>query len=197
MARTHGNRQKHETANPVQARLIAGFHAHLVRIVRDLDPATVLDVGCGEGFVLEALRAGGVTARLTGVDRSEEAIAQARARLGDDVELRVADVASLGADDERYDLVLAIEVLEHLDDPGHLLELAAARSGGAVLLPVPWEPWFCLANLARLKNVRRLGNDPEHVQHWTGRGFRRFVGEHLTVVESRQSLPWTLVLARP
>ena len=197
MARTHGNRQKHESGNPLQARLIDAFHAEVVRIVQDLAPATVLDVGCGEGFVLGALQDAGVTARLTGVDRSEQAITDARRRLGDDVELRVADVASLGGEEERYDLVLALEVLEHLDDPGELLALAAARSRGAVLVSVPWEPWFCLANLARLKNVRRLGNDPEHVQHWTGRGFRRFVGEHLTVVEARQSLPWTLVLARP
>jgi trans-aconitate methyltransferase len=194
MARTHGNRQKHESANPIQARLIRGFHRQVAALVADLGPRSVLDVGCGEGYVLEALRDAGIGAELAGVDRSADAIADARARLGPDVALRLGDVTELAAGPS-HDLVLMLEVLEHLEDPGAMLDVLGRVSTRSVLVSVPWEPWFRAANLVRLKNVRQLGNDPEHVQHWTRAGFVRLVGEHLEVRSVRTAFPWTIVLA--
>lgn len=195
MARTHGNRQKHESANPVQAWLIRRFHRQVVGLVRQVDAGSVLEVGCGEGYVLRALQEAGAGGRLAGVDRSAVAIAEARARLGDEVDLEVGDALTIGPAARRPDLVLMIEVLEHLEDPDAMLDRLGALTGRSVLLSVPWEPWFRLSNLARLKNVSRWGDDPEHVNHWTGRGFRRFVGRRLRVQAVRHPFPWTLVLA--
>ncbi|GIW05073.1 MAG: hypothetical protein KatS3mg059_1693 [Thermomicrobiales bacterium] len=50
-------------------------------------------------------------------------------------------------------------------------------AGSAVVLSVPHEPYFCLANLARGKNlrVRPRGSDPDHKQFWTRRAFGEFV----------------------
>ncbi len=195
VARTHGNRQKHETANPLQAWRIDRFHAKVIRVVEQLEPTSVLDVGCGEGYVLEALQAAGCGARLVGVDRSTPAIADARTRLGREVDLRVGDVEDLVATDRHSDLVLMLEVLEHLEDPTAALDALAKVSDGWILVSVPWEPWFRLLNLLRLKNVRGLGNDPEHVNHWTRRSFRRFVSSRLVVHDTITAFPWTLVLA--
>jgi len=197
MPRTHGNRQKHESANPVQARLIAGFHRCIVDLVRDVGPRSVLDVGCGEGYVLQALRDGGIGAALGGIDRSPDAIEEARARLGPGVDLQVGDVTDLVPGEDGHDLVMMLEVLEHLEDPGAMLAVLGGLSRSAVLVSVPWEPWFRAANLARLKNVRALGNDPEHIQHWTRRGFVREVARHLTVRRTVTAFPWTVVLAAP
>lgn len=77
-------------------------------IVRTLGPRTVLDVGCGKGFLVEALIARGVAA--TGIDISEYAISCVRedlrslCRVGSVLELTKSEV----------DLVTCIEVLEHL-----------------------------------------------------------------------------------
>jgi trans-aconitate methyltransferase len=195
MARVRDNRQKHEGANPIQARLISRFHAEVVRLAEQANPSSLLDVGCGEGYVLAALEQAGVRAQLAGVDRSPTAIAEARTRLGGEIELRVADARTLVEARGQHDLVMMIEVLEHLDDPDAMLRELEQLTSRFVLLSVPWEPYFRMANLLRLRNVTALGNHPEHVNNWGRRGFQQFVESRFGVRERVTAFPWTLVLA--
>jgi len=78
------------------------------RIVREINPRTALDAGCAMGFLVEALRERGVEAY--GVDISEYAISQ--------VHPSVKPYCRLGSITEpferRYDLIVCIEVLEHM-----------------------------------------------------------------------------------
>ena len=198
MTRTHGNAQKHQTKNPLQRVLIDRFHARLVEQVRAVSPSRILEVGCGEGYVLGAILSAGIDARCTGIDRSGTAIDVARRRLGASADLHVGDARSLPATlaDPAPDLVMMIEVLEHLDDPSAMLDTLAEITDEHVLLSVPREPLFRSMNLGRLKNVRDLGNDPEHVQHWSTRSFVEFVERRFEIVSVQQPIPWTLVLAR-
>ena len=82
------------------------------RIVNDLHPRTVLDAGCAMGYLVAALRDRGVEAY--GVDISEYAISKVR----EDVRpfCRVASLTEAFPNDllQHYDLVVTIEVLEHL-----------------------------------------------------------------------------------
>jgi|GEM_PF-1329422 len=77
-------------------------------IVRKIGPATVLDAGCAMGLLVEALRARGVEA--FGIDVSEYAIARVR----DDLKPFCRRVSVLEPLPQRYDLIVCIEVLEHL-----------------------------------------------------------------------------------
>jgi SAM-dependent methyltransferase len=77
-------------------------------IVRDLHPTSALDAGCAMGFLVEELRKRGVDA--SGIDISEYAISKADESIREQV--RVASLSEpLG---RRYDLVVCIEVLEHI-----------------------------------------------------------------------------------
>lgn len=196
--RTHGNAQKHQTKNPLQRALIDRFHARLVEQVAAVSPSRILEVGCGEGYVLGAILSAGIEARCIGIDQSAPAIDVARRRLGSSADLHLGDARSLPAAlaDPAPDLVMMIEVLEHLDDPDAMLDTLAEITAGHVLLSVPREPLFRSMNLARFKNVRDLGNDPEHVQHWSARNFVEFVERRFDVVSVEKPIPWTLVLAR-
>ncbi|MBC8067284.1 MAG: hypothetical protein IAG13_03035, partial [Deltaproteobacteria bacterium] len=51
------NARKHESRNPIQRALIRRFTAALCDQVARLRPRSVLDVGCGEGYMLHALAA--------------------------------------------------------------------------------------------------------------------------------------------
>lgn len=197
MNRSAGNAQKHETSNPLQRMLIERFHRGVATLIRTVDPASILDLGCGEGYVLDALTNLGIDATLTGVDMSEEAVAAARIRLEGRAEILHGDIRDLRVDLEPFDLAMMLEVLEHLEEPADGLELLASMSRGPIIVSVPWEPFFRGLNLLRLKNVRRFGSDPEHVQHWTRRSFRRFVGDRFDIVESQRAFPWTLLLLEP
>ena len=190
-----GNRQKHESQNPIQRALIDHFHRAAVEMIARARPRSILDLGCGEGFALQALLDAGVDAELTGIDLSRGAIDFARERLGDRVTLECADARDLAADGRRFDMVMMLEVLEHIPEPRRMLPILERLTRRHVLLSVPWEPFFCGLNLARLKNVRRLGNDPEHVNHWTRQGFIDFVGRRFRVDATPRVFPWSMVLA--
>ena len=78
------------------------------RIVADMQPQSVLDAGCALGFLVECLHDRGVEAH--GVDISEYAISHVREDVADR-----CWVGSLGDPlPRRYDLIVSIEVLEHM-----------------------------------------------------------------------------------
>ncbi len=62
---------------------------------------------------------------------------------------------------------------------------------------MPFEPIWRAGNLARGRYVRDLGNTPGHVNHWSRRGFARFVARRFEVEQVKSPLPWTMVRAHP
>lgn len=82
------------------------------RIVADFAPGTVLDAGCAIGMLVEALRGYGVDAH--GFDISDYALSQAPSALKP--YLRRDDILNPNAGTSPYDLVVCIEVVEHLSE---------------------------------------------------------------------------------
>ena len=102
-----------------------------------LDGKTTLDVGCGAGLLAEPLARLG--ARVTGIDASPEVIAIARdhaATMGLEIDYRVGDVQQL---EGQFDLVTAMEVIEHVADPGAFVKALSNRlaPGGLLILSTP------------------------------------------------------------
>ncbi len=105
----------------------------------------VLDVGCGGGFVSELL-ARDFGARVTGIDVSENCIAEARRHLGLEENADIADrvtyakstVEDFAAanEDKKFDVVLVSEVLEHVVNPSVLLRASASlvKDGGSLFM---------------------------------------------------------------
>jgi SAM-dependent methyltransferase len=116
----------------------------------------VLEIGCGRGgFAARLAR----KYRYVGLEPDPLSYAVAReylARSGGRGEVRNGDVSQVGAD-ERFDLVCAFEVIEHLEDDRLALErwIAHLRPGGWLLLTTPaWQHRFGAAD-ALVGHVRR------------------------------------------
>ena len=114
-------------------RILRGFIEKICREVSDRSPR-ILDVGCGTGANLLMLSQYG---EAEGVDISEDALAFCRARGLDRVKLGAAE--ELPYEDGTFDLVTALDVVEHMDDDvAGLKEMRRVlRPGGRVLLFVP------------------------------------------------------------
>ncbi len=88
----------------------------VVEVLRQhgIEPASVCDVGCGAGGVMARLRAEFPAAHLVGYDIAPDAIRLARGRCAD-VEFVCADATKASAS-TCYEVVLAIDVIEHVED---------------------------------------------------------------------------------
>ncbi|HWQ15529.1 MAG TPA: class I SAM-dependent methyltransferase [Roseiflexaceae bacterium] len=188
------NLRKHTSGNPLQRALIARFHRAVAQLAAQTGARRALDAGCGEGFGLQAALVPSFPAAL-GLDLSVESLQFAR-RLNPASPFVAGSLTALPFPDGAFDLVACLEVLEHLERPEQGLEELCRVSARWLLLSVPNEPLFRGANFLRGKNMRQLGNDPGHLNHWSARSFERFVARRCHVVARRQPFPWTLVLCQ-
>lgn len=120
----------------IRDRLCAHF-GRPTRALRPFEGLEALDVGCGGGLIAEPLARLG--AGVTGIDASARNIAVAAAHAGEQglaIDYRETTAEALAASGARFDVVLALEIVEHVADIGLFLDSCAAlvRPGGALLL---------------------------------------------------------------
>lgn len=192
MTNSTDNYKKHTHKNPIQKLLINRFFKTILTETKILHPKTILDVGCGEGFTLNRFRKSDIGKDLMGVDTSETAIELGRKQFPH-LNLKKGSAYKLPFKDNTFDLVLCLEVLEHLENPEKALIELTRVSKKYCVISVPNEPWFKLANFVRGKNLKRWGNDIEHINHWSTGAFKKFIDKKAKILSVKKPFPWTIV----
>lgn len=155
--------------NPVRLAFIReAIDRHWRADPQDLKPLAgkrALDVGCGAGLLAEPLARLG--AEVTGVDAAAENIAAAQdhaAGSGLAIAYRYGELGALGLD--RFDLVTAMEVIEHVaDKPAFVAELARHLApGGLLILSTPNRT--ARSRLLLIRAAEALGAIPRGTHHW-------------------------------
>jgi 2-polyprenyl-6-hydroxyphenyl methylase/3-demethylubiquinone-9 3-methyltransferase len=164
----HGPMAALHKFNPVRLAYIRDrAAAHFGRDPKRLDSLAglrLLDIGCGGGILSEPLaRLGAI---LVGADPSDSNIAVAQqhaAQSGLSIDYRSTSAEALAAAGERFDAVLAMEVIEHVADVGLFVEVAAelVKPGGLLFV----------ATLNRtLKSFALAIVGAEYILRWLPRG---------------------------
>jgi 2-polyprenyl-3-methyl-5-hydroxy-6-metoxy-1,4-benzoquinol methylase len=187
---------KYGSRNPVVRRLMSGFERTLDELLDRADPASLLDVGCGEGVLTHRFATRlGAQRRVVGIDLAEASIQEGWAqRQAPNLEYRIVGAEELPFADGEFELACAIEVLEHLPDPERTLTEMARCASGHLLVSVPHEPLWRMLNLARGAYVSQLGNTPGHLNNFSKRAFARMLARHGEIIEIRSPFPWTMAL---
>ncbi len=164
----HGPMAALHKFNPVRLAYIRDrAAAHFGRDPKRLDSLAglrLLDIGCGGGILSEPLARLGAT--LVGADPSDSNIAVAQqhaAQSGLSIDYRSTSAEALAAAGERFDVVLAMEVIEHVADVGLFVEVAAelVKPGGLLFV----------ATLNRtLKSFALAIVGAEYILRWLPRG---------------------------
>ncbi len=188
---------KYGSRNPIVQRIMAGFHDTLSELVEQTVPASVHEIGCGEGYWVIEWNRQGICARGSDFSHQIISLAQQNAETSG-VDAQVFSTLSIyNALPEQHsaDLIVCCEVLEHLEDPDKALMALQGIVDHRVILSVPREPLWCRLNMMRGKYLLQGGNTPGHIQHWRKNNFVDLVSQYFKIEAVRSPIPWTMVLA--
>jgi ubiquinone/menaquinone biosynthesis C-methylase UbiE len=158
------------------------------------EPLKVLEVGCGAGLsaerIIPMLHEGST---FEGSDLLSDLTDLASER-NPGITFTTESAYDLQHEDNSFDLVFGLEMLEHLDEPERALAEMKRVSRKYIIASVPREPIWRILNMSRLKYLSDLGNTPGHLNHWSTRSFKQFVSQAGTVKSVKTPLPWSQVL---
>lgn len=152
--------------------------------LKALNELTVLDVGCGGGLVAEPMARQG--AQVVGIDAAEKNVMIAKAHAmssGVAVDYRTAVPEDLVAEKKLFDVVLALEVAEHVTDPtAFIADCARLLKPGGILIMAT------LNRTAKAYLMAIIG--AEYIMKWLPRGthsWAKFIRPSELVTAARQS----------
>jgi len=118
----------------------ASLYGRVVKAIEEFNPSAILDVGCGNGNLLALLNDG--VRSLAGADLSPEMIKQARAKLGDRVDLKIADSEALPWESGAFDALSCTDSFHHYPNPQKVLEemRRVLKPAGHLVIADPWAP---------------------------------------------------------
>ncbi|MFH1053772.1 MAG: class I SAM-dependent methyltransferase [Candidatus Woesearchaeota archaeon] len=185
---------KYTSKNLIVKLLMERFYGDFSSLLKRTDAKNVIEVGCGEGYITKYLKDNN-NIDIIGIDLEESIIEKAK-ELHPDMRFFIGDIYQTNFPDNSFDCVIASEVLEHLEEPIRAIDEMKRISKGHCLFSVPNEPFFRMANIARLKYLNRLGNTPGHIQNWTKHQFKTLLKRHFSKVIIKTSNVWTIALCK-
>lgn len=190
---------KYQTNNIIYKHIVKKFYnvisGLIIKINDNID--SVLEVGCGHGISTKIISKSLKGKHFEASDIDEEGFLLADAKKHNPaIQFKRESIYCLERKNNEFDLVISLEVLEHLDDYKKGLEELERVTTNYCLTSVPCEPLWRILNVCRGKYLSRLGNTPGHVNNWSKKEYAEIISEYFDIIEIKNPLPWTIILAK-
>ena len=159
---------------------LRGFHepskkrAHIISKFIESD-STILDVGCGDGTVIDFISKNNSPMKVTGVDISKKAVEFVKKKGYDAREIYIlSEEFANFIKDIRFNYIIITEVLEHIQEPEKILQILKGSYNESIFISIPNSGFF-------LHRLRLLSvhfpvvtinvHIKEHIRFWTHKDF--------------------------
>lgn len=187
---------KYHAKNPISRYLMKGFLKCFDQCLSQATVRSVLEAGCGEGELTNFVNNKfGNLYKLKGVELEPVTVQEANRRFPD-LDISQGSIYDLPYENNSFDLVIACEVLEHLEDPISALDEIIRVSNKYILVSVPREPIWRVCNMLRGKYLSDFGNTPGHIQHWSKSGFVSMIQKKGEILSLYSPFPWSMALVK-
>lgn len=185
------SQQKYTSLHPLRRFLIHRFLAKVFAEIEKEKHGSILDIGCGEGQADKFFLRRDPSLQIVGLDVNSKALKEAKINCPQ-MKTKKANVYQLPFPTNSFDLVLCLEVLEHLEDPEETLRQIKKIGRNRAIITVPNEPLFSLASFLSGKYLKNLGRHPDHVQFWSKKKFEGLLNKHFLKTEVTTAFPWLI-----
>ncbi len=160
------------------------------RLLAYIAPADqfILDLGCGEGILLEKIVRRCPEKKVLGIDVMQENIKICKTNA---LPVEYGDLYNLTLTDNSVDTVFLIEVIEHLTQPQRALQEIhrILKPGGKVVILFPNDSVFAVARFVTLK-FKEWKYNPGHVRQWTHNDLQDVLREIGFLPKLQRSIPF-------
>lgn len=158
---------KHKSRNPLVKYLMRKFYKTLFNYIEEINVIKMLDVGCGKGYILEEIM---------------------------NINVNIESACNLKRSTDSFELVTMLELLEHLETPEVAIKEAKRVTKNYFIVSVPYEPYWRILNILRLRYLNDLGNTPGHLNHWSKKGLESLLKRYFKNVQVKTVFPWNFAI---
>lgn len=184
---------KYEESSAIHKFALSRFYRTLDSMLSAVTAQSVLDAGSGEGHILSKFLDGHYE-QIYGMDLDQERLVYSRQHHSH-LPVVNGNLHHIPFPDNAFDLVICLEVLEHVGQPDKALAELFRVTRRYAICSVPNEPFWRIGNMLRGAYWSQLGNTPEHINHWSVWGFKRFMSRHFEILDVATPVTWTFILA--
>ncbi|MDL5047208.1 class I SAM-dependent methyltransferase [Oscillatoria amoena NRMC-F 0135] len=112
-----------------------------------------------------------------------------------EVQVFQESIYDIKSKDSEIDLIFALEVLEHLENPEAAIK-ELARVSQFAIISTPNEPLWRIMNFTRMKYIKDFGNTPGHINHWMPHQLQKLLKNHFIIIDSKLPIPWQMYFCK-
>lgn len=193
------NKREYDSNNPIALYLYKIFYRKIYSLMDEIifDDIKTLEVGCGCGEsslrIHKHLRKSSNKFHFEASEYDKRFVSIID-QLDYPFEVNQENIYEMNRKDSSFNLIFLLEVLEHLENPEKAIEELFRVTDKYVIISVPNEPIWRIANMARLKYLKSFGNTPGHINHYNLNSLTKLVEPYGKVINSYKPFPWLIIL---